>query len=74
MRYLPLLLLLAGISASAETVHQGKVVRVIDGDTLSLLAAGQKIGYGPFLEHGVDEYNTYRLGDLIRIMMSRSLG
>ncbi len=62
MRYLPLFLLLVTFLALAQTVYQGKVVRVIDGDTLSLLAAGQKIGYGPFLEHGVDEYNSYRLG------------
>jgi len=37
MRYLPLLLLLIIFSASAETVYQGKVVRIVDGDTLVLL-------------------------------------
>ena len=74
MRYLPLLLLLITFPAPGEAVYQGKVVRVIDGDTLSLLVAGQKIGYGPFLEQGVDEYNSYRLRELIRIMKSRSLG
>jgi len=42
MRYLPLLLLLAGISVSAETIHQGKVVKIADGDTLTLLVDGQQ--------------------------------
>ena len=37
MRYLPLLLLLIIFSASSETVHQGKIVRIVDGDTLVLL-------------------------------------
>ncbi len=74
MRYLSLVLLLATFLVSAETVQQGKVVRIVDGDTLSLLVAGQKIGYGPFLEHGADEYNSYRLRELTRIMKSRGLG
>ncbi|MEE9158220.1 MAG: hypothetical protein V3U60_07540 [Gammaproteobacteria bacterium] len=34
---MPLLLLLAGISVSAETIHQGKVVKIADGDTRTLL-------------------------------------
>jgi micrococcal nuclease len=37
MRYLSLFLLLISFTASAETVHQGKVVRIADGDTLTLL-------------------------------------
>ena len=37
MRYLPLLLLLITFPALAETVHQGKVVKTADGDTLTLL-------------------------------------
>jgi micrococcal nuclease len=37
MRYLPILLLLVTLPALAETVHQGKVVRIVDGDTLVLL-------------------------------------
>ena len=37
MRYLPLLLLLITFPAPAETVHEGKVVRIVDGDTLVLL-------------------------------------
>ncbi len=37
MRYLPLLLLLIAFPAPAETVHEGKVVRIVDGDTLVLL-------------------------------------
>ena len=37
MRYLPLLLFLVIFPAPAETVYQGKVVRIVDGDTLVLL-------------------------------------
>ena len=37
MRYLSLLLLLVSFSVPAETVHQGGVVRIVDGDTLVLL-------------------------------------
>ena len=37
MRYLPLLLLSITFPALAETVHQGKVVKTADGDTLTLL-------------------------------------
>ena len=37
MRYLSLFLLLISFTATAETVHQGKVVRIVDGDTLVLL-------------------------------------
>ena len=43
MRYLPLLLLLAGISVSAETIHQGKVVKIADGDTLTLLVDSKQL-------------------------------
>ena len=43
MRYLPLLLLLAGISVSAETIHQGKVVKIADGDTLTLLVDSEQL-------------------------------
>jgi micrococcal nuclease len=37
MRYLPLLLLLLMFPASAETVYHGKVIKIADGDTLTLL-------------------------------------
>jgi hypothetical protein len=37
MRYLCLFLLLISFQVFAETVHQGKVVRIVDGDTLVLL-------------------------------------
>jgi endonuclease YncB( thermonuclease family) len=37
MRYLPIFLLLITFPAPAETVHEGKVVRIVDGDTLVLL-------------------------------------
>ena len=43
MRYLPLLLLLVIFSASAETVHQGKVVKIADGDTLTILVDKQEL-------------------------------
>jgi endonuclease YncB( thermonuclease family) len=39
MRYLPLLLLLITFPAPAKTVHHGKVVKIADGDTLTLLVA-----------------------------------
>ena len=37
MRYLSLFLLLISFPTPAETVYQGKVVRIVDGDTLVLL-------------------------------------
>jgi len=37
MRYLSFFLLLVIVQAPAETVHQGKVVKIADGDTLTLL-------------------------------------
>lgn len=40
MRWIALLLFLAAHSASAETI-QGKVVRIADGDTLTILDAGK---------------------------------
>ncbi|MEE8261624.1 MAG: thermonuclease family protein [Gammaproteobacteria bacterium] len=43
MRYLPPLLLLAGISVSAETIHQGKVVKIADGDTLTQLVDSEQL-------------------------------
>jgi len=43
MRYLPLLLLLAGISVLAETIHQGKVVKIAGGDTLTILVDNQQL-------------------------------
>ena len=42
MRYLSLLLLLATFLASAETVYQGKVVKIADGETLTLLVDSQQ--------------------------------
>ncbi len=42
MRYLPLLLLLVTFSTTAETVHEGKVVKVVDGDTLTILVVNQQ--------------------------------
>ena len=42
MRYLPLLLLLFIIPAPAETAHEGKVVKVVDGDTLTILVDNQQ--------------------------------
>ncbi len=42
MRYLPLLLLLITFPAPAETVHQGKVVKIADGDTLTILVDKQQ--------------------------------
>jgi len=43
MRYLSLLLLLVTFLASAGLVYQGKVVRIVDGDTLSLLVDNQQL-------------------------------
>jgi len=37
MRYLALLLLLVGLPIPAENVYQGKVIKIADGDTLTLL-------------------------------------
>ena len=37
MRFLPLLLLLVLFPATAETVYHGKVIKIADGDTLTLL-------------------------------------
>jgi len=43
MRFFPLLLLLVVIfHASAETIHQGKVVKIADGDTLTLLVDSEQ--------------------------------
>jgi micrococcal nuclease len=42
MRYLPLLLLLITFPAPAETVHEGKVVKIADGDTLTLLVENKQ--------------------------------
>jgi micrococcal nuclease len=43
MRYLPLLLLLVTFPATAETVYQGKVVKIADGDTLTILVDNQQL-------------------------------
>ena len=43
MRYLPTLLLLVTFSASAETVYHGKVVKIADGDTLTILVDNQQL-------------------------------
>ncbi len=43
MRYLPLLLLLVIFPAPAETVHEGKVVKIADGDTLTLLVDSKQL-------------------------------
>ena len=37
MRYLPLLLFLVAFPAPAETVYDGNVIKIADGDTLTLL-------------------------------------
>ena len=37
MRFLPLLLLLVLFPATAETFYHGKVIKIADGDTLTLL-------------------------------------
>lgn len=37
MHYLALVLLLVTFPATAETVYQGKVIKIADGDTLTLL-------------------------------------
>jgi len=43
MRYLPLLLLLITFPAPAETIYQGKAVRIVDGDTLTLLVNNERL-------------------------------
>ncbi len=43
MRYLPLLLLLITFPAPAETVHEGQVVKIADGDTLTLLVDSEQL-------------------------------
>ncbi len=42
MHYLAFLLLLAASLVSAETIHQGKVVKIADGDTLTLLVDNEQ--------------------------------
>ena len=43
MRYLPLLLLLITFPAPAETVYEGKVIKIADGDTLTLLVGSRQL-------------------------------
>jgi micrococcal nuclease len=43
MRYLALLLLLITFPAATETVYLGKVVRIVDGDTLTLLVDSKQL-------------------------------
>jgi endonuclease YncB( thermonuclease family) len=43
MRFLPVLLLLVIFQASAETVHRGKVVKIADGDTLTILVDSKQL-------------------------------
>ena len=43
MHYLVSLLLLAASLVSAETIHQGKVVKIADGDTLTLLVDSKQL-------------------------------
>jgi endonuclease YncB( thermonuclease family) len=43
VRYLSLFLLLVSFQASAQTVYQGKVVKIADGDTLTILANNQQL-------------------------------
>lgn len=43
MRYLSFLLVLFIFSASAETVYHGKVVKIADGDTLTLLVDQEQL-------------------------------
>ena len=43
MRYLSLFLLLVTFQAPAESVHQGKVVKIADGDTLTILVDSQQL-------------------------------
>jgi len=43
MRYLPFLLLLITFLASADTVYHGKVVKIADGDTLTLLVDNEQL-------------------------------
>ncbi len=42
MHYLVSLLLLAASLVSAETIHQGEVVKIADGDTLTLLVDNEQ--------------------------------
>ena len=43
MRYLPLLLLLVIFQALTQTAHHGKVVKIADGDTLTLLVGSKQL-------------------------------
>ncbi len=43
MRHVPLLLLLVISTTTAQTVHHGKVVKIADGDTLTLLVNEQQL-------------------------------
>ncbi len=43
MRYLPLLLLLVTFPAQVEIVRQGKVIKIADGDTLTLLVDSKQL-------------------------------
>ena len=43
MRYLSFLLLLVIVATPADTVHQGKVVKIADGDTLTLLVNNEQL-------------------------------
>ena len=47
MRYLSFVLLLVIFQVSAETVHHGKVVKIADGDTLTILADNQQFKIRP---------------------------
>ena len=43
MRYLPILLLLVLFSATAQTIYHGKVGKIADGDTLTILIDSQQL-------------------------------
>ena len=43
MRYVSLLLLLTVLHAAPETVYHGKVVKIADGDTLTLLVDNKQL-------------------------------
>lgn len=43
MRYLPLLLVLVVYQSPAEAVHQGKVIKIADGDTLIIRVDKQQL-------------------------------
>jgi micrococcal nuclease len=43
MRHLPLLLLLVILPVAAQTFHEGKVVKIVDVDTLTLLVGNQHL-------------------------------